>query len=157
MSRLVLLIFIVFAFAKANSQQTTATAKSTVLLYNHPASKAVESFFKDFHAQDTAALTSRFMKNASLHSIAIKGKEREATFTDVTSFIKSIGSMPSTMDWEERLTSLETIADDNVASVHTDYDFYVNGKMRHHGRNVFTLVFMDGEWKISQITDSRIL
>lgn len=152
----VLLIVGLFAFAKANSQQSTATATSTVILYNHPASIAVKDFFVSFHAQDTVALKSRFVEGANLQSLAINGSEREMTVTSVTDFIKRIAGMPATVKWEERLTSVQTIANDHIASVHTDYDFYVNNTRSHQGRNVFTLVFIDDQWKITQITDTRI-
>ncbi|WP_055413018.1 hypothetical protein [Nonlabens sp. YIK11] len=152
----VLVLVVFLAFAKANSQPATATTSSTVLLYNQPASKAVESFFQNFHAQDTVALKNQFVNGASMHSLAIKGDERTTSASTVNTFLKSIASIPANVTFEERLTSLKTVADDHIASVHTDYEFYVNGKRSHTGRNVFTMVFVDDAWKITQITDTRI-
>ena len=41
---------------EADSRLISATASSTVLLNEHPAGKAVDLFFQNFHKQDTVAL-----------------------------------------------------------------------------------------------------
>lgn len=39
----------------------------------------------------------------------------------------------------------------NLAQVWTDYDFHLDGKFTHCGVDVFTLVKVNGEWKIAGI------
>ncbi len=157
MIRLLTVAFFVLAFAKAYSQQTTATASTTTLLYSHPASKTVEQFFVDFHKQDTTALRSMFTAGAVLNSMTITGKNRQSSAMPVEVFLEVIANIPTSITWEEKLTNVNTIANDDVASVHADYEFITNGKISHIGRNVFTLIFIDDSWKITQITDTRIL
>ena len=140
---------------EVNSRLISATASSTVLLNEHPAGKAVELFFQNFHKQDTVALKNQFVENASMQSLAIRGSDRKLSTTTIDDFLKSIASIPQKVSFEERLTSLKTTADNDIASVHTDYEFYVNGKLSHRGRNVFTMIYIDDSWKVAQVTDTR--
>jgi predicted lactoylglutathione lyase len=61
----------IFAYAKANSQQISATASITLILNQHSAILVVEQFFKNFHKQDTAALRKHLVDLASLMSLFI--------------------------------------------------------------------------------------
>lgn len=157
MFKYVIMVLTVFAFAKANSQAKTATATATVLLYDHPASKTVEQFFVNFHAQDTTAMKKQFIDGVMLHSLTVAPTGSQTTSTPLVTFLKTIAGIPASLEFEERLTAVKTMADDHVASVHTDYEFYTNGNMSHRGRNVFTMVFIDNQWKITSVTDTRIL
>jgi len=157
MLKYVMVILMVFAFAKANSQTTNTTTQETVLLYNHPASKVVEQFFVNFHAQDTTAMKKQFTDGVVLHSLTVAPAGSQTTSTPLDTFLKTIAGIPASLDFEEKLTSVKTMADDHIASVHTDYEFYTNGNLSHRGRNVFTMLFIDGQWKITQVTDTRIL
>jgi len=42
-----------------------------------------------------------------------------------------------------------------LATAFTPYQFYYNGKQNHCGANAFTLVRIDGAWKIQSIIDTR--
>ena len=58
-------------------------------------------------------------------------------------------------DMEERLTGWQCLIDDGIASVWTPYEFYFEGKFSHCGANSFQLIRVQGEWKITMITDTR--
>jgi hypothetical protein len=50
----------------------------------------------------------------------------------------------------------ETVkVDDDLAMVWTPYRFIFNGKFSHCGVNSFTLVKLNGEWKINYVIDTR--
>ena len=48
-----------------------------------------------------------------------------------------------------------TSIDDGIASVWTPYELYFENKFSHCGVNSFQLIQVQGEWKISMITDTR--
>jgi hypothetical protein len=156
MLKYIVLMVGVFAFAKANSQQISATASSTVVLNQQPAVLVVEQFFEDFHKQDTLALRKHLVEGASLMSLSIRDGQRSTAQTDLDTFLKNIASIPDTASFKEGLTSIKAMESDDIASVHADYNFYYNGNQTHSGINVFTLVFIANQWKITQITDTRV-
>ncbi len=145
-----------FAFAKAYSQESPATATTDSILYNHPASLVVKHFFEDFHAQDTVALKEYFDDKAILHSLSIKEEKREVSTSTVEEFLNGIAKIPATVAFKEQLTSLEIIAGNDIATIHTDYKFLINERLSHVGRNVFTLISVGNEWKIIQLADTRL-
>ncbi|AZQ44543.1 nuclear transport factor 2 family protein [Nonlabens ponticola] len=156
MRLVVIMIIALLAFAKANSQQTTATTTETVMLDKHPAIVVVDDFFKAFHLQDTTAMRTKFIAEPSVLSIANRANKQLIVYSSIENLLDGIAAIPETVDFEERLTSNEIISDDGIATVHTDYEFYINGDLSHSGRNSFTLVLFDDKWVISQIMDTRI-
>lgn len=155
MLKYIVLVVGVFAFAKANSQQISATASSTVQLKTNPAVLVVEQFFEDFHKQDTLALRKHLVDGAALISLSIRDGKRTTAKTDLDTFLNSIASIPATANFREELTSIKTMESIDIASVHAAYNFYYNGNKTHSGTNVFILVFIEDQWKITQITDTR--
>lgn len=152
----VMLIVAVFAFAKANSQDISATASNTVILHVPAAEKVVEQFFQNFHAKDTTALRTQFSKEAYLQSLVIRGDQRSVIKTDLNDFLNRISSIPPGTDFKEELTVIKSHGNTSIASVHADYTFYMGGKISHRGTNVFTMVWTNDQWVITQITDTRI-
>ncbi len=65
-----------------------------------------------------------------------------------TQRVKSIASIPNTMQFEELLLGHTIHIDGAMAIDWTPYEFYVNGKKSHSGVNVFTLYKDNGQWKI---------
>jgi hypothetical protein len=55
---------------------------------------------------------------------------------------------------EVRYDNLKIIEDGNVASVNLDYSFWTDGKMKHWGKEVWTLVKVFNQWKITNIVYS---
>ncbi len=155
MWKYVLLALGVFAFAKANSQQITATTSTTVLLDREPATKAVEKFFVHFHEQDTTAMRGQFSSGANLQSVSMRDGKQTISVSSISDFLTAIATIPADVDFKETLTGVEILESDGITSVHAHYEFLVNGNITHHGTNVFTLVWLDKTWKITQITDTR--
>jgi hypothetical protein len=128
---------------------------NTVILDHLPAEKVVEQFFQNFHAQDTTALRSMFTKDAYLQSLSIKENNKTVSQTSLEKFLTSIASIPASVDFEEELTAVKSLGNDAITSVHADYIFRLNGNVSHRGTNVFTMVFLQDRWIITQITDTR--
>ena len=64
--------------------------------------------------------------------------------TPFDKFIASIGGIPKTMTFEERILSYDVKVDVVMASVWTPYEFYVNEKLSHKGVNSFQLIKENG-------------
>jgi len=121
----------------------------------YSAEKVVEQFFQNFHAQDTTALRAMFTKDAYLQSLSVKENKKTVSQTSLEKFLASIASIPAGVDFIEELTAIKSLGNDAITSVHADYIFHLNGNLSHRGTNVFTLVFIEDRWLITQITDTR--
>jgi hypothetical protein len=66
-----------------------------------------------------------------------------------------VGIARSNKTWEEKVRNVRILIDDNIASAWMDYTFHLEGKIRHCGVNSAELVKVKGEWKVTQLGDSR--
>ena len=55
---------------------------------------------------------------------------------------------------EVKYDNIKIIEDGNVASVNLDYSFWLNNKMKHWGKEIWTLVKVFNQWKITNIVYS---
>ena len=55
---------------------------------------------------------------------------------------------------EVKYDNVKIIEDGSVASVNLDYSFWFNGQMKHWGKEIWTLVKVFNQWKISNIVCS---
>jgi hypothetical protein len=150
------MIAMCFAFAKAYSQQVTANANETVKLTSSDASQLVTEFFVAFHQQDTTAMREMMVASPQMQSQLKKDGNIQYAETTIDTFLSSIASIPDNVQFEERLTSMEVLSGNGVATVHTDYEFIVNQNLSHTGRNIFTLFQTADGWRIAQIADTRV-
>lgn len=138
MSLLFLLSLGVFAQNETNPKQT------------------IEQFFKAFHQQDTVAMRALTYGNISLRSI---GKDKigiaRVSSENFDAFLKTISSIPESMDFQEKIHGYEVKTDGTMAHVWTPYSFFVNGKLSHCGVNSFQFFKFKGNWKIISILDTR--
>lgn len=118
--------------------------------------KTVVDFFKAFHAQDTVALKSFAYDVVILQSVSKDPSGR--TMLDAETyeeFVKSIGSIPANIKFEERLLSYHIQVDGDMANAWTPYEFYINGNFSHCGVDSFQFIKVDGVWKIIYLIDTR--
>jgi len=117
--------------------------------------KFVQHFFQSMYKQDTAALRKLFVPAASLftYSYDAKGNPR-AKGESVSDFITGVSFLGDS-PMEERLTGWQCLVDVGVASVWTPYEFYFEGKFSHCGIDSWQFILVQGEWKITQLTDTR--
>ncbi|RCR68035.1 nuclear transport factor 2 family protein [Larkinella punicea] len=116
---------------------------------------AISQLFDGMRKADTTLFKAVFVPTASLQSIA-KNKEGAVSVRSesIPNFIASVGKQkPGALD--ERLSAYEVRIDAELAIAWTPYVFYFNGQKSHCGVNVFTLVKLNGGWKIQAIIDTR--
>lgn len=117
--------------------------------------KSIQTFFEGMYARDTVMIKSVCVDGMALHSVGIGAKGTKFTTESVREFYKGIAGVPKTEVFEEKLLSYAIHQDGAVAQVWTPYEFYFNNKLSHSGNNAFSLVKVNGVWKISYIVDTR--
>jgi hypothetical protein len=70
-------------------------------------------------------------------------------------FGAAIASAPAGDVWNERIWDPEVRIDGDVAQVWAYYTFHRNATFSHCGVDAFMLLKVGGEWKITQLADSR--
>ncbi len=115
----------------------------------------IERLFEGMRKGDSTLVRSTFYKNARLQT-ALTDKTGKPILHDdsIDAFVKAVGT-PHTEQWDERLQSYEIRIDDNLATVWTPYEFYIDQKFSHKGVNAFQLFRSEVGWKIIHITDTR--
>ena len=144
LSLLLLLAFLSFSasFAQTNSEETAIKASINLL-------------FDGMRNADTSMIRKAFAAKNTMETIA-KGKDGKYIVRSESSndFIKSVG-MPHPEKYDERIVCTKILIDANLASVWTDYKFYLDDKFSHCGVNSFQLFKGDEGWKIIYLIDTR--
>ena len=104
---------------------------------------------------DTTLTRKAFAAKSIMQTIATS-KEGKATVRteSIDGFIKSIAA-PHPEKYDERIVFTKVLIDGNLASVWTDYKFYVGDKFSHCGVNSFQLFKGEEGWKIIYLIDTR--
>lgn len=118
--------------------------------------QTIDEFFKAFHAQDSIAIRNTVHTDVLLQTIGStkEGKPivRTENFDD---FVKSIVSIPDSINFQERLTSYNIQIDGPMANAWTSYEFWLNNEFHHCGVNSFQLFHEADAWKIIYLIDTR--
>lgn len=118
--------------------------------------KVIEDFFVAFHQKDTIKLQSVCSDKIILQSISeSETKDNKLSNESTAEFYKSISSIPSNINFNEKILNYAIRIDGTMAHVWTPYEFYLNGKLSHSGVNMFTLFKEKDNWKIIYIIDTR--
>ncbi len=117
--------------------------------------ETVQNFFQVMYRQDTAALRQFFVPAATLftYSYDVKGNPR-AKGESLSEFINGVSFLGESRA-EERLTGWQCLIDAGIAAIWTPYEFYYDGKFSHCGVDSWQWMLIQGEWKITQLTDTR--
>ena len=115
----------------------------------------INKLFEGMKNTDSAMVSNAFASNAMMQSIH-KSKDGEFKLTDekVSDFIKFTGTSHKEK-FDERIIFTKILIDGNLASVWTDYKFYIDNKFSHCGVNSFQLFKDKTTWKIIYIVDTR--
>ena len=70
------------------------------------------------------------------------------------SFVVAVGT-PHDEVWDEQIFVYRVEEDGTLASVWTEYTFYLGAKMSHCGVNTFQVVDTEEGWRILNIIDTR--
>lgn len=144
--KLVLLLVCLFltVSAFAQSSEDEAAVRTTIKL-----------MFDGMRKGDSTQIKNSVLPGATLQSIA-KNKEGQVSVRneDMSKFAASVTKYPAfTLD--ERLSGMEIKIDAELATAWTPYVFYLKDVKSHCGVNAFTLVKVNGNWKIQNIIDTR--
>jgi len=117
--------------------------------------KTINQLFEGMRKSDSTLVKNAFHHGAILHTIA-KNKEGTTAVksSDLSAFITSIAK-PHPEVYDERIAFTKILIDANLASVWTDYKFYIGDKFSHCGVNSFQLVKLSDSWKIVYLIDTR--
>lgn len=118
--------------------------------------KPIRQLFEGMRKSDTVAIRQCFHTSARMQTIALD-KEKKPILVEesLDRFLKAIAT-PHPEIYDERIRKYEILIDDNLASVWTEYEFYIGERFSHCGVNAFQLAKnSENEWKIIQVTDTR--
>jgi hypothetical protein len=113
----------------------------------------VQRLFDGMRQADSAMVRSVFADGARFASLAEQGGREAVQYPPVDDFVQAIAG--SAGRWDERLVDVEIRVDAGMAIVWAPYSFYLDGQLRHCGVNVMDLLRVNGEWRITQLTDTR--
>ncbi|MEZ2414092.1 nuclear transport factor 2 family protein [Muriicola sp. E247] len=117
---------------------------------------AIKDFFQAFHDQDAARLREKASSDIRMQTIG-KSSEGHDSVVNVPyeRFVKSIVSIPDSVQFHERLLSISVKVDGSLAQAWTPYEFWINGNLSHCGVNSFQLIKEKEGWKVLYIIDTR--
>ena len=118
--------------------------------------QVVTGLFDAMRTRDTAAMRSAFDSGVVLLSV---GRTREGLPVvrrdAIGNFIASIPGAPAGKKLDERIYSPEVRIDGGLATVWTQYDFYLGDTFSHCGVDALMLGKTQGGWKIISLADTR--
>ncbi len=117
--------------------------------------QVIKDLFDGMRAGDSSAMRPLFDPSARLQSI-YTNKEGKAVLqaAPIKRWLSSVGT-PHDEVYDEQIFSYRTEIDGRMATVWTDYTFYLGDKLSHCGVNAFHLFNSDDGWLITQVTDTR--
>ena len=116
--------------------------------------KTVSNLFLGMKRGDSTLAASAFATNSILQTIVSKDGKNTVRTEPVPELIKFIGA-PHKQKYDERIVFTKILIDGPLASVWTDYKFYVDEKFSHCGVNSIQLVKSEKGWQIVYIIDTR--
>ncbi len=135
------------AFASPASAQDTDVHAADAIA-------TVSAFMSAFDAQDADAMLPYLADGAVVAFVQEMAEDDRVGFVPMGQLVQGIGS--STADLQEPIWNLRGFEDGPVAVVTANFEFLVDGNRSHCGVNIFTLMRIEGEWKIATVTYSHI-
>lgn len=136
----------------------TAVAFSTLLAFPRQSDAqadesqvlaTVQKFFDSMTAKDTAAARQILVTEGTYFSVR---EEEDGTTMRGSTNREYLERLASTADdLRERMWDPQVMIHEGVAVVWARYEFQVNGRFSHCGVDAFSLVRIDGQWKIAGI------
>jgi Putative lumazine-binding len=115
----------------------------------------IVQLFVSMQKHDSTMIRACFHPSARMQVIT---KNRKTGLVEITTqktidnFVKSIGSLPTSSQIEERALNSEIRIDGQLATSWTNYEFYRNGKISHCGIDAFQFYKSLEGWKILTLT-----
>ena len=142
-----LVIFALFLLGFATNTFAQSDEESAI-------KKTINNLFTGMKTVDSTLTRTAFAPAAIMQTITNKEGKTGIRTESVSDFIKFIGT-PHQEKYDERIVFTKILIDGPLASVWTDYKFYLGEKFSHCGVNSFQLVKGDKGWQIVYIIDTR--
>lgn len=114
----------------------------------------VQQLFDGMRARDTAKMRSVLHADARLVTTGVRDGAPLARLVPLTRWLEGVaGATAGVLD--ERLRNPVVHVDAGLASVWTEYSFYVGDKLSHCGVDLFHLVRTADGWRIIDLADTR--
>lgn len=115
----------------------------------------INDLLKAMKTSDSIMINTIFTEDVTLKStFTTKDGQTMIHQGNVKEFIDAV-SKPKTDIWDERISNLTILVDDNLALAWMNYSFFLNDKFSHCGVNAIELVKFDNGWRITNLTDTR--
>ena len=132
---------------------STAGAQASPTLAEAEVLAVVNRIFDGMKEADSAKVRTAFAPGARFVTVGTRANPDTITYQAVDGWLAGIANSNKT--WEEKLKNVRVVVDGNIASAWMDYTFHLNGALRHCGVDSIELVKVKGEWKITQLADTR--
>ena len=115
----------------------------------------INTMFQGMYEGDSAMVNSVMGADVRMETTATN-KEGEAVLFQgsLERFLSAVGT-PHDEIWDERVSNLKIMVDDNLAIAWMDYSFYAGDKFSHCGVNAMSLFRSPEGWKIVYLVDTR--
>ncbi len=116
----------------------------------------ITELFDAYSVGDSLRVKNIFTHNATFQS-AYYNKEGESVLSKSESIDNFISYIGGGLDKEhdEQIWNTSIQIDNNLATVWTNYAFYLNGQFSHCGSENFLLIKSGSQWKIFHLVDTR--
>lgn len=147
MMKKLLLIFLLFSIFGMRAQQEESELNIK---------KSINTFFEGIHTGDTVLINKAIGKDLILQTTFTNKEGKHILRTQTKEeFLEAVSKKETSTVWFEKLLSYSIKIDQNLASVWTPYEFYLNNVISHCGVNSFQLFYNNGKWDIIYIIDTR--
>lgn len=145
MKRILMLVFAIILLTQYLDAQTTEDSVKAV----------VKQLFEGMKNSDAVMIQSAFADSAILQSVG-RNKDGKIVIESerIDEFAKLIGGLKKGAA-DEQIVFESVKIDGQLAMVWAPYKFYFEGKFSHCGVDSFQLVFINGQWKIQYLIDTR--
>ncbi|MEY3946083.1 MAG: hypothetical protein RJB03_789 [Bacteroidota bacterium] len=117
--------------------------------------KVVNQLFEGMRNADSVSVLSVFAPNAIMQTVSVNKEGKTIIRQDqVNGFASFVGKQKKGAA-DEQIVFESIRVDGDLATAWTPYRFVYNGTFSHCGVNSFTLVRLNGEWKINYLIDTR--
>lgn len=116
--------------------------------------EAVETFFTAMAENNWSLAEPVMIDDAVLYGYRLEDGEVQLSRTTAGDYLKSAATRDARM--LERIWDVEILEHDRLATIWTPYDFYLDGKFHHCGRNSFSLIRNADGWRIASIVYSML-
>lgn len=140
--RLVLCLFCLGFVTHSHASELSERQKEAILA-------PINSLFDGMRESNGDKVRAAFHENAFMHRA--HGKLREGGTPE--QFAQAVDK-PKDNIWDEKIWDIKILKDDKLASVWTEFAFYLGDDLSHCGVNSFQLYEFEDGWKIIYLVDT---